>query len=95
MPLTYLNAALRAGGVWNAARYSNKKFDKMVASFEAAPSLAQQKKYARQMQFAAAQGHAGHLRVLLQLHRRHVPEGARATCPTASLWSTCAGVTIG
>src|SRR3954469_21079721 len=29
VPLTYLNAALRTGGVWNAARYHNKTFDKM------------------------------------------------------------------
>ncbi len=49
-PLTYLNAALKTGGVWNAARYANTAFDKMIANFEASPSLAQQKKYARQMQ---------------------------------------------
>lgn len=49
-PLTYLNAALKTGGVWNAARYSNKKFDRMIESFEASPTLAQQKRFARQMQ---------------------------------------------
>jgi len=49
-PLTYLNAALKSGGVWNAARYTNKAFDKMIADFEGSPSLAGQKRYARQMQ---------------------------------------------
>lgn len=50
VPLTYLNAALRSGGVWNAARYHSKKFDGMINSFQSAPSLALQKKYARQIQ---------------------------------------------
>ena len=50
VPLVYLNAALKSGGVWNASRYTNRKFDKMLESFEAAPSLAQQTKFARQMQ---------------------------------------------
>ena len=49
-PLTYLNAALKSGGVWNAARYTNKKFDRMIESFEASPTLAGQKRLARQMQ---------------------------------------------
>jgi len=49
-PLTYLNAALKSGGVWNASRYTNKKFDRMIENFEAAPTLAQQKRFARQMQ---------------------------------------------
>ncbi|MFL5927657.1 MAG: ABC transporter substrate-binding protein [Gaiellaceae bacterium] len=50
VPLTYLNAALRTGGVWNAARYHNKAFDKMIDHFQSAPSVADQKKYARQME---------------------------------------------
>lgn len=49
-PLTYLNAALKSGGVWNAARYTNRKFDRMIESFEAASSPAQQKRLAGQMQ---------------------------------------------
>ena len=49
-PLTYLNAALKSGGVWNAARYTNKKFDRLIESFEASPTLAGQKRLARQMQ---------------------------------------------
>jgi peptide/nickel transport system substrate-binding protein len=50
VPLTYLNAALRSGGVWNAARYHNKKFDAAINSFQAAASLKDQKKYARQIE---------------------------------------------
>ncbi len=50
VPLTYLNAALKSGGVWNAARYANKAFDKTIANFTASVDLAAQKKYARAMQ---------------------------------------------
>jgi peptide/nickel transport system substrate-binding protein len=50
VPLTYLNAALKGGGVWNAARYSNKKFDGLVADFVAAPSVGQQKRRAKLIQ---------------------------------------------
>jgi peptide/nickel transport system substrate-binding protein len=50
VPLTYLNAALRSGGVWNAARYSNKKFDRLVADFVAAPSVTTQKRRAKLVQ---------------------------------------------
>jgi peptide/nickel transport system substrate-binding protein len=50
VPLTYLNAALRSGGVWNAARYGNKTFDRLINSFQSAPSIAEQRKYARQIE---------------------------------------------
>jgi peptide/nickel transport system substrate-binding protein len=50
VPLTYLNAALRSGGVWNSARYANKKFDRLIDSFQAAASIKDQRKYAKQMQ---------------------------------------------
>jgi peptide/nickel transport system substrate-binding protein len=50
VPLTYLNAALKSGGVWNAARYSSKTFDKLIANFLAAPSLAAQRRGSRQIQ---------------------------------------------
>jgi peptide/nickel transport system substrate-binding protein len=50
VPLTYLNAALRTGGVWNAARYHNKQFDKMIDNFQAASSVSKQKHYARQIE---------------------------------------------
>jgi peptide/nickel transport system substrate-binding protein len=50
VPLTYLNSALRSGGVWNSARYANKTFDKLIDSFVAAASLKDQRKYARQIE---------------------------------------------
>ena len=50
VPLTYLNAALKSGGVWNAARYSSKTFDRTLANFIGAPDLAGQRKYSRQLQ---------------------------------------------
>jgi peptide/nickel transport system substrate-binding protein len=55
VPLTYLNAALRSGGVWNAARYHSKKFDRMINNFQSAASLQDQKKYARQMELQLLQ----------------------------------------
>jgi peptide/nickel transport system substrate-binding protein len=50
VPTTYLNAALKSGGVWNAARYANKKFDKSVADFIASSDLQSQKKFSKAMQ---------------------------------------------
>jgi peptide/nickel transport system substrate-binding protein len=50
VPLTYLNAALRGGGVWNAARYANKHFDGLINSFQSAASVKDQRKYARQIE---------------------------------------------
>jgi peptide/nickel transport system substrate-binding protein len=50
VPLTYLNSALKTGGVWNASRYHSKKFDRILASFIGSPDLGGQKKYAKQLQ---------------------------------------------
>lgn len=50
VPLTYLNAALRSGGVWNSARYANKRFDRLINSFVAAASVKDQRRYARQIE---------------------------------------------
>jgi peptide/nickel transport system substrate-binding protein len=50
VPITYFNAALRKGGVWNAARYSSPQFERLVNQFYAAPNLAGQKKYAADIQ---------------------------------------------
>ena len=44
VPITYLNAALRTGGVWNASRYHSKTFDRLVQAFYAAPNLSAQTK---------------------------------------------------
>ena len=50
VPTTYLNAALKSGGVWNAARYHSKSFDKILANFLGAADLAGQRKYAKQLE---------------------------------------------
>jgi peptide/nickel transport system substrate-binding protein len=50
VPITYFNAALRRGGVWNAARYSSARFERLVNQFYAAPNLAGQKRFAEQIQ---------------------------------------------
>ena len=50
VPLTYLNAALKSGGVWNAARYRSRAFDRILANFVGAPDIAGQRRYARQLQ---------------------------------------------
>jgi peptide/nickel transport system substrate-binding protein len=50
VPLTYLNAALKTGGVWNAARYRSRTFDRMLANFIASPDLAGQRRWSRQIQ---------------------------------------------
>ena len=50
IPLTYLNAALRSHGVWNAPRYHNKRFDAMINNFQAASNVKDQRRYARQME---------------------------------------------
>jgi peptide/nickel transport system substrate-binding protein len=50
VPITYFNAALRKGGVWNAARYNNPQFEKLVNDFYGAPDLAGQRKYAGAIQ---------------------------------------------
>ena len=36
--------------MWNAARYTNRAFDRMVADFTAAPSIADQRRHARRIQ---------------------------------------------
>ena len=57
VPNVLLNAALtskavpsKKAGTWNAAHFKNKKYDALVKSFGAAVSLADQRKYSRQIQ---------------------------------------------
>ena len=50
VPNVYLTSALMTKGVWNAAHYSNKQFDALAKSFIGAIALADQRKYARQLQ---------------------------------------------
>jgi peptide/nickel transport system substrate-binding protein len=46
VPNVYLTSALESKGVWNAAHYSNKKFDAAVKSFLGAATFDDQDKYA-------------------------------------------------
>jgi len=50
VPNVYLTSALQTKGVWNAAHYSNKTFDSVAKAFTGAISLADQRKYARQLE---------------------------------------------
>lgn len=55
VPNVFLTSALMTKGVWNAAHYSNKKFDAAARAFIAAISLKDQRRYARQMQLILLQ----------------------------------------
>jgi peptide/nickel transport system substrate-binding protein len=50
VPNVVLNAAFRSKGVWNAAHYSNPRFDKLLTSFLGAISVKDQKRFEKQMQ---------------------------------------------
>jgi peptide/nickel transport system substrate-binding protein len=50
VPNVLLTAAFHTKGIWNAAHYSNKKFDRAAKSFIAAIALKDQQKYAGIMQ---------------------------------------------
>jgi peptide/nickel transport system substrate-binding protein len=47
VPNVFLTSAVHSGGVWNEADYANKKVDAAIASYLAALTLKQQRKYAR------------------------------------------------
>jgi len=50
VPNVLLTAAFHSKGIWNAAHYSNKKFDRATKSFIAAIALKDQRRYAGVMQ---------------------------------------------
>lgn len=50
VPNVYLTAAFETHGIWNAAHYSNKAFDRAAKSYIAAIALKDQRKYAGQME---------------------------------------------
>jgi peptide/nickel transport system substrate-binding protein len=50
VPNVYLVSALQTKGVWNAAHYSNKRFDSLAKSHVGAIALKDQRKYEKQMQ---------------------------------------------
>ena len=50
VPNVYLTSAFKSKGVWNASHYASKKFDSLANAYISAISLADQRKYERQMQ---------------------------------------------
>jgi peptide/nickel transport system substrate-binding protein len=50
VPNVYLVSALESGGVWNAAHYHNKTFDRIAKSYLGAIALADQRKYSKQLE---------------------------------------------
>ena len=50
VPNVLLNAALTSKGQWNAAHFKNKKYDALYKSYAAALALADQRKYAKQIE---------------------------------------------
>jgi peptide/nickel transport system substrate-binding protein len=50
VPNVFLSAALKSHGVWNAAHYANKRFDSLTSSYLAAIALADQRRYAKQIE---------------------------------------------
>ncbi len=55
VPNVLINAAFKSKGVWNAAHWSNKKFDKAANAFFGAIAVADQRKYEKQMQLILLQ----------------------------------------
>jgi peptide/nickel transport system substrate-binding protein len=55
VPNVLINAAFKSKGVWNAAHWSNKKFDKAANAFFGAIALSDQRKYEKQMQLILLQ----------------------------------------
>ncbi len=99
VPNVLLNAALtskavpsKKAGTWNAAHFKNKKYDSLVKPFGATPSLADQRKIAKQIELLLLDRDARDLPLLLQLVQRGQPEGqglqgrpARAGVPEQDL----------
>ena len=50
IPNVYLTSSLRSKGVWNASHYASKQFDSLAASYIAAISLKDQRKYSKQLE---------------------------------------------
>ena len=50
VPDVLINSSFKSKGVWNAAHYSNKKFDALAKAFAGAIALSDQRKYAKQLQ---------------------------------------------
>ena len=55
VPNVLITSAFKSKGVWNAAHYSNKTFDKAANAFFGAIALSDQRKYEKQMQLTLLQ----------------------------------------
>ncbi len=70
VPNVYLTSAFKSKGVWNAAHYSNKAFDRPAKSYIGAIALKDAAEVRGADAAHPAARHAGHHPVLLQLPRR-------------------------
>ena len=96
VPLTYLNAALRVARRLERGPLSQQEVrqdDRQLPVRDRASQT--QKKYATADGAAAAQGHAGDLRLLLQLHRRRRARRFTGYVPDGIAVVNLRGVTIG
>jgi peptide/nickel transport system substrate-binding protein len=50
VPNVYLTSAYKTKGVWNASHYASKRFDALASSYIGAVALADQRRYARQIE---------------------------------------------
>jgi peptide/nickel transport system substrate-binding protein len=50
VPNVVANSSLTSKGVWNGSHYASKKFDRLLKSYVGAISLADQRKYSKQLQ---------------------------------------------
>lgn len=50
VPNLLLTGAVKTGGIWNAAHYSNRKLDRLIQSYLGAVALKDQRKYAKQIE---------------------------------------------
>jgi peptide/nickel transport system substrate-binding protein len=50
IPNVFLTSSLKTRGIWNAAHYSSKRFDRLADSYIQAIALKDQRKYARQLE---------------------------------------------
>ena len=75
VPNVFLGSAFKTGGVWNAANYSNKAFDKAVDAVYGRADAERAAQVRRDRTADPAQGHPGDHPLLLQLDAGRVEEG--------------------
>ena len=75
VPNVLLTSAIKSGGVWNAAQYTNAALDKVIAKYLGAVAASRPAEVRGPDPDDAPQGHAGDLPVLLQLPGGRLQEG--------------------